>query len=194
MARVRTPLLSFGARGKLAKTLVYFPWKGIDAVREYVVPTNPRTAAQTSQRGYMTDVVAAWRNYFTAASGREAWDRAATQDSRPLSGFNLFTSNAVKLAPTDADASFANGAAAAAGNTVDIDMLNMDDGATGDEAGNFEVWVGDDPAALLLLESVAIAAGVVSTSDLGDEGDVKYVKLRKGGYDRSGIYKVTLIA
>jgi len=194
MARVRTPLLSFGARGKLANTLVFFPWKGIDAVREYVIPTNPRTAAQTTQRGYMTDIVSAWRNYFTDATGRAAWDRSATQDSRPMSGFNLFTSNAVKLVPSDADASFANTAAAAAGNTVDFTMLNLDDGAAGDEAGDFEVWGGDSPASLLLIESVAIAVGVVSTSDLGDLDDVKYVKLRKGGYDRSGIYKITLIA
>ena len=194
MARVRTPLLSFGARGKLANTLVFFPWKGIDAVREYVIPTNPRTVAQTAQRDLMTATVSAWRNYFTDATGRAAWDRSATQDSRSMSGFNLFTSNAVKLAVSDADASFANTAAAAAGNTVDFTMLNLDDGAAGDEAGDFEVWAGDSPASLLLFESVAIAVGVVSTSDLGDLDDVKYVKLRKGSYDRSGIFKITLIA
>lgn len=57
MAKLKAPLLSFGASGAIAKTLVFFPWKGLDAVREYVVPSNPQTAAQTTQRGYLRDAV-----------------------------------------------------------------------------------------------------------------------------------------
>jgi len=111
-----------------------------------------------------------------------------------MSGFNAFTSSCIIITATDPNASYANGAVAAAGNTVDVTMINVDDGATGDEAGNFEVWSGDKANSLLLAGSVAIAAGVVTTPDLGDLDDIKYVKLRKGGYDRSGIYKITLIA
>lgn len=59
MAKLKAPLFSLGARGALGKALVYFPWKGIDCVREYVIPTNPRTAGQVTQRGYLTDAVAA---------------------------------------------------------------------------------------------------------------------------------------
>jgi len=59
MAKVNAPLMSFGARGKIAGALVYFPWKGLNAVREYVVPANPRTALQLTQRGYLTTAVAA---------------------------------------------------------------------------------------------------------------------------------------
>ena len=57
MAKVTAPLMSFGARGKLADSLVYFPWKGINAVRQYVIPTNPKTALQITQRGYLTNIV-----------------------------------------------------------------------------------------------------------------------------------------
>lgn len=59
MAKLSAPLFSHEARGALAKSLVYFPWKGINAVRKYVVPTNPKSAAQLTQRGYMTLAVAA---------------------------------------------------------------------------------------------------------------------------------------
>ena len=58
MAKLKGPLMSLGASGQLAKTLVFFPWKGLNVAREYIVPSNPKTALQTTQRGYMTDAVA----------------------------------------------------------------------------------------------------------------------------------------
>ena len=58
MAKLKGPLLSLGASQQLAKTLVFFPWKGLDVVREYVIPTNPKSTAQTTQRGYLTEAVA----------------------------------------------------------------------------------------------------------------------------------------
>jgi len=58
VAKLKAPLLSLGASGQLAKTLVFFGWKGINAVREHVIPSNPKTASQTIQRGYVTAAVA----------------------------------------------------------------------------------------------------------------------------------------
>ncbi|MBA7521987.1 hypothetical protein ES705_14099 [subsurface metagenome] len=57
MAKLKGPLMSLGASGQLAKTLVYFPWKGLAVVREYVIPSNPKTALQLSQRGHLTNSV-----------------------------------------------------------------------------------------------------------------------------------------
>lgn len=59
MAKLKGPLFSLGASGQLAKTIVYFGWKGIQVAREYVVPSNPKTADQITQRGYVTAAVAA---------------------------------------------------------------------------------------------------------------------------------------
>ncbi|MBA7533841.1 hypothetical protein ES705_26087 [subsurface metagenome] len=59
MAKLKAPLMSLGASGQLGKSLVFFPWKGLDVVREYVVPSNPDTTAQQTQRGYVTAAVAA---------------------------------------------------------------------------------------------------------------------------------------
>lgn len=59
MAKLKAPLLSLGATGAIGKTIVYFPWKGLDCAREYVVPANPDTTAQQTQRDYLTTLVAA---------------------------------------------------------------------------------------------------------------------------------------
>ncbi len=57
MAKLKAPLLSLGASGKLADALVFFPWKGLNVVREYVIPANPKTSGQVTQRGYLTTMV-----------------------------------------------------------------------------------------------------------------------------------------
>lgn len=57
MAKLNAPLFSFNASGKLADSLVYFGWKGLDCVRSYVIPANPKTSGQTTQRGYLTTAV-----------------------------------------------------------------------------------------------------------------------------------------
>ncbi|MBA7585639.1 hypothetical protein ES708_27625 [subsurface metagenome] len=59
MAKVKAPLFSFRASGKLADALVYFGWKGLNVVRSYVVPANPKTTAQNTHRGYLRAAVAA---------------------------------------------------------------------------------------------------------------------------------------
>lgn len=66
MAKLKAPLFSFGASGKIADALVYFPWKGLNVVREYVVPANPKTTGQTTQRGYLAQAV-------TSIHGAMAW-------------------------------------------------------------------------------------------------------------------------
>ncbi len=57
MAKLKAPLFSFEARGALAKTVVHFPWKGLNVVREYVTPANPRSPAQMAQRSKFTEAV-----------------------------------------------------------------------------------------------------------------------------------------
>lgn len=192
MAKVTAPLLSLGATGAIAGTIVYSTWKGINTARQLVKPSNPQTAAQTTQRNLFSDMVEAWRSYFTDPGQRTAWNLAAQVGSTVQSGFNAAMSAMVKVAASDADASFASAGAAGAGQNIQHAMLNVDDGGQGDEAGDFENWVGDQPDGLLLVSSAAIAAGIINSGIIGQAGDVKYIQLRKGGYARSGISKITL--
>lgn len=50
MAKVTGPLMSMSATGKLANAIVYFPWKGLHVVREWLKPANPQSGAQGDQR------------------------------------------------------------------------------------------------------------------------------------------------
>lgn len=49
-AKVSGPLFSLEARGKIGDAVVYFPWKGLHVVRQWLVPTNPQSALQGTQR------------------------------------------------------------------------------------------------------------------------------------------------
>lgn len=194
MARITGPLLSLSASGKIADVLVASTWKGIPVMRQYVKPSNPQTEGQVAQRDCMSACVSAWRNYFTNATGRTAWNRLALLLADTMSGFNAFVRNATKIQIDNPDASFANVGAAKAGKFVEFTMLNLDDGAAGDEAGNFEIWAGSTPDGLLLSQSVAIAGGkVTGTKVLGAADDVRYAKLRKDSQDRSGIAAIILL-
>src|SRR4030043_2413364 len=58
MAKLTGPLFSLSASGSIAKTLTYFPWKGLKLARQWIVPANPNTQPQINQRGHVTDAVA----------------------------------------------------------------------------------------------------------------------------------------
>lgn len=68
MAKLKGPLFSLGAAGAIGKAIVYFGWKGLNVAREYVVPANPRTTAQNTQRGYLTTMVALVHSHQASAS------------------------------------------------------------------------------------------------------------------------------
>jgi hypothetical protein len=193
MSRAQAPFLSLGASGAFGKTLVASTWKGIPYMRKYVVPANPRTAAQIAQRDIIAAVVLAWKTIITGAVIRDAWRLKAQYAASPMSGFNAFTSSASKIAVGNPDASYAS-LFAEASQVVTVTMKNIDDGATGDEAGNFEVWVGASVGGMVNTGLKTIVAGDITTDDLGDTGDVVFVEIRKDSQSRSGIYKVTLTA
>jgi len=46
MAKVDGPLMSLEARGKIADAIVFFPWKGRHAVRQWLKPTNKKSTLQ----------------------------------------------------------------------------------------------------------------------------------------------------
>jgi len=46
MAKVDGPLFSVEARGKVADSIVFFPWKGRHVVRQWLAPTQPHSTKQ----------------------------------------------------------------------------------------------------------------------------------------------------
>lgn len=84
MAKVTAPLLSFGASGQLAKSLVFATWRGVAYSRRHVVPANPNTADQQETRntfGWLNNV---WR--YLPSEVSEAWNAYAS--GQPLTGRN----------------------------------------------------------------------------------------------------------
>jgi hypothetical protein len=87
MAKVKGPLFSLSASGQIAKTLVY--WKGIDIVRKYVIPANPNTSGQQTQRGYFANAVEDWHTDGFTAIDVAAWNLYALAQKVAASGFNM---------------------------------------------------------------------------------------------------------
>ena len=89
MAKVKGPLFSLSASGQIAKTLVYGDWKGIDIVRKYVIPANPNTSGQQTQRGYFANAVEDWHTDGFTAIDVAAWNLYALAQKVAASGFNM---------------------------------------------------------------------------------------------------------
>jgi hypothetical protein len=94
MAKVTGPLFSLDARGKIADTLVYAIWKGLNYCRQYVIPFNPKTAGQQTIRGYFTDAVAAYQAEDQAT--KDIWAAAIKALGWAMSGFNYYVGKYVK--------------------------------------------------------------------------------------------------
>lgn len=50
MAKVTGPLFSMSASGKLGDAMVFFGWKGLNVVRQWVIPANKMSLTQGDQR------------------------------------------------------------------------------------------------------------------------------------------------
>lgn len=99
MAKVTGPLLSLDASGSVASTITFSRWKGINYVRQRVIPTYSNTADQVAIRDLITDASVAWKTGATVgavtldATYKLAFATAASGSA--MSGFNLFIKVAV---------------------------------------------------------------------------------------------------
>jgi len=175
------------ASGQFAKTLVAATWKGIPYMRKYVIPANPRTDAQRAHRAVWSAAVAAYKNFLTDPDVRTAWRLAAAHIGATMTGFNAAAQALVGVLKKDAKGSFATAAAEATG-TCTFTLKNMDDEATGDETGEFEIWRGASASKLSLAESKAITAGEIAHTHEVIADSVYFIQIRKGGFARSGIH------
>lgn len=94
MAKLNAPLFSFGASGAIGNALVFFPWKGLNVVRQYVVPANPKSQAQIDQRALVTASVLEIHDAMVYAPGalrsldKSAYSRAGSLHATPRTWFN----------------------------------------------------------------------------------------------------------
>ena len=99
MAKVIGPLQSLDARGQFGKSMVFSAWKGINTVRQYVIPTYRNTTEQANIRKIISDASVAWKNEDTVggvaidAAYKLAYNTVAAGSQ--YSGFNLFMKECV---------------------------------------------------------------------------------------------------
>ncbi|MBA7571910.1 hypothetical protein ES708_13680 [subsurface metagenome] len=166
MAILKAPLLSLGASGALGKTLVYFGWKGLDVVREYVVPANPKTGAQTTQRGFLADAVAKIHEAMAlAANGIDALDTAAyalwaSTEKSPRTWFNQACMNWIDVEVAGAEPCiFSDGECLDPDKTDALLSIYLNEkSATDMLAGTF--YYGTSPTALINSIAGVMEAGV----------------------------------
>lgn len=83
-------------RGK-AGNVVFSNWKGQSYIRKLVIPSNPQSAGQVTQRGFMSF----WVAFYQVLEAQVKDYLKTLTEGRPISGFNLFVQRNVK---DDADA------------------------------------------------------------------------------------------
>lgn len=87
MAKTTAPLLSFDARGQIAKTQVYASWRGRSYVRRHVIPANPNTADQQLTRNAFTWLQSVYK--FMPSLASAPWEAYVT--GKPLTARNAYT-------------------------------------------------------------------------------------------------------
>jgi hypothetical protein len=178
MAKLTAPLLSFDASGQLAKTLVFFPWKGLKVARQYVVPTNPDTPAQQDQRGYLTDIVAKIHTAQQEADPLDAVDVAAYAawaaiQPTPRTWFNQACANYMaQYAAGKQGAIFLAGATTPGVDEIAITVDFLDGAANFITAGNFHY--GTSKSNLMYTEAAVVAAKNASATLSGLVTGLRY--------------------
>ncbi|MBA7586315.1 hypothetical protein ES708_28312 [subsurface metagenome] len=166
MAKLKAPLMSLGASGKLGDALVYLPWKGLNNVREYVIPANPRTAAQMKQRGYLTDLVAkvhaaqAHATHPLTAVDTSAYALWASVVKAATTWFNQVVRNGIdQLVVGLRECIFSSGSTVPKAGALDVQVWSIGIAPTG---GDF--WYGTSKTALINKKGGSFESGKSSAT------------------------------
>lgn len=204
MAKLDAPLFSFGARGKLANSLVFFPWKGINAVRKYIIPANPNTTAQDTQRGYFSDMITIIHAAMAEAANplstldKTAYSLYAATLGPVMTWFNAAVRNGVNQRVAAKKAMVFRGATVTPGaGTVTITLRTEKKVGDANAITAASWYSGTSPSALLTITAATVVANVAGPDAIaGVAGQKLYIQLRPTAHadyvgTRSGIYNGT---
>lgn len=176
MAKLKGPLFSLGASQQIGKALVYFSWKGLNVVREYVVPSNSRTSGQTTQRGYLSDVVGYIHSAQADAAPLDETDTMAYATwasvvKAATTWFNQCVKNYLdqKVAGKNGQV-FRNGSTTPGADKLDVEIWSHVAPAV--STGNF--WVGTSKTALIRSVAAICVSHKYSQAITGLTTGVKY--------------------
>jgi len=151
MAKVTGPLFSMGASGKIADSMVFFPWKGLNIVRQWLKPANPQTVDQGDQRlilggtGRAGGAVKKTSDYAGQLNTLELIPAGQTKQSYIVKkAIELFMSNATKFESLVTEYEAHTAKAAFDSNATTIGLSDFDvvyKGTTSDYAGGLQLYV-----------------------------------------------------
>lgn len=176
MAKLKAPLMSLGASQQLGKSVVFFPWKGLDVVREYVIPTNPRSTLQTAQRNRLTDIVAkihtaeGHATYPLTSADKTAYALWASVVQPATTWFNQIVRNGIdQLIAGLREGIFSSGSTTPGTDKLDVAVYSIFIAPTG---GDF--WYGTSRTALHNKKAGTFAGPKASATIDGLTTGVKY--------------------
>lgn len=114
MAKLDGPLMSFAASGSIGGILTFGSNKGRNFVRQLVIPSNPKSAAQSGVRSMMKFLGQEWAQL--SAGNQATWETRAAQTN--ISPFNAFVSKNMDNWSNGAGAQRQDPAETAAGGTA----------------------------------------------------------------------------
>jgi len=137
MAITKAGLLSLGASGKIAGSLIASRWKSRNYTKSYTVPTNPQTTEQTTSRDAVASAVLAWRTTIAQYPSAADWSTIPKHDRQHMSGYNFFISSFKAVLPFCANPSFAVSAVAVPGHAITWTLKNVLDNSPATEPNLF---------------------------------------------------------
>lgn len=182
MAKVTAPLLSFGAHGQVAKTLVSAKWKGVPYMRQYVIPSNPNSVDQQKTRSafsYINGVYKFASSYLTAP-----WE--AFVKGKALIARNAIIKTNLPLIRTAADNSAFEISPGANGGIAPDSIAAAD---AGSQVATVTLGVPDVPAGWTITDSVAVLLPKDAVADITD-----YTTYADHSGDATGVVSVTAVA
>lgn len=91
IAKVKGPLFSINAIGKIDNKLIYRDSKVGPEVKKYTRTINPNTAGQQDQKGFFRNAINAWSIDGYTVADKWGWDQYAKTRKVITSGFNCFS-------------------------------------------------------------------------------------------------------
>jgi len=130
MVKLKGPMMSLDASGKLAGAIVFSKWKGRNYARALVTPSNPQSGGQTGMRMMLRYLSQYWADLSTAK--QDTWNDLA--DQKVVSQFNAYVGfNLAKwrnfLAPMEQSTGDRSGAGATIANfaaTAGVRQVTLD--------------------------------------------------------------------
>lgn len=194
MAKLRTPLMGFSARGQIAKSVVAYKWKSLNCLRAYVIPSDPKTPAQLAQRATHRTAHEAWRDWYADSNTRAAWDLFKRTYRRKGAGYNAYMSNAIREINRTPDPFFVTNITRLNPLLATAYMSRLTDQGTQPPKPFYDIYAGLNPLDMSHWSTVQMNDFTrLNISLIPAFGTWVFLQVKSGDLWVSGIHKVKLI-